>query len=105
MLPLLGDHFVKRYRSQQWLIYDARRSLGLFYNLKETRYVAFDGRDHQRLKQLQLDGALEEGELDYQQLWKDYFKSVNIPERRNMKLHLQHVPRRYWKYLVEKGDG
>ncbi|MEO6759204.1 MAG: DUF4130 domain-containing protein, partial [Saprospiraceae bacterium] len=25
-----------------------------------------------------------------------------IPERRNLKLHLQHVPKRYWKYLTEK---
>ena len=41
-------------------------------------------------------------ETDYQELWKAYFKSVDIPERRNLKLHLQHVPKRYWKYLVEK---
>lgn len=103
VLPLIGDHFRKRYASQEWLIYDARRYYGLYYDLNGTRFIALDGEDHQRLKKLQLEGSLDEEELDYQQLWKDYFRSVNIPERRNVKLHLQHVPRRYWKYLVEKG--
>ena len=43
----------------------------------------------------------EEEEL-YQQLWQQYFSSVNIVARKNMKLHIQHMPRRYWRYLVEK---
>ncbi|RYE25413.1 MAG: DUF4130 domain-containing protein, partial [Sphingobacteriales bacterium] len=38
----------------------------------------------------------------YQLLWKSYFNNSNIKERKNMKLHIQHIPRRYWKYLTEK---
>src|SRR5690606_39662819 len=37
-----------------------------------------------------------EAEEKFQQLWKQYFKSTNIVERKNDKLHLQHVPKRYW---------
>jgi probable DNA metabolism protein len=44
----------------------------------------------------------DEKESLYQELWKQYFDSVDIKARRNMKLHIQHVPKRYWKYLVEK---
>ncbi|MDN3710262.1 DUF4130 domain-containing protein [Myroides ceti] len=44
----------------------------------------------------------DEKESLFDQLWKDYFKSTNITERKNMKLHIQHVPKRYWKYLNEK---
>ena len=55
------------------------------------------------MRQLSAD-LLAEAEPDYQVLWKSYFDSVNIPERKNMKLHLQHVPRRYWKYLSEKRE-
>jgi probable DNA metabolism protein len=47
---------------------------------------------------------MEEKEVEYQVLWKSYFDSVNIKERKNPKLHLQHVPRRYWKYLSEKRE-
>jgi len=56
------------------------------------------------LRQLSSD-LLQENEPDYQVLWKSYFDNVNIPERRNMKLHLQHIPKRYWKYLSEKRKG
>ncbi|RZL34744.1 MAG: DUF4130 domain-containing protein, partial [Pedobacter sp.] len=45
---------------------------------------------------------LNEKEELYTHLWKDYFKSTNIESRKNTKLHVQHVPKRYWKYLTEK---
>ena len=45
---------------------------------------------------------LDENEELYQKLWQQYFNSVNIAARKNMKLHIQHMPRRYWRHLVEK---
>ncbi|MGZ5274180.1 MAG: DUF4130 domain-containing protein, partial [Kaistella sp.] len=41
-------------------------------------------------------------EKKYQKLWQRYFTKTNIKERKNLKLHVQHVPKRYWKYLTEK---
>ncbi len=29
---------------------------------------------------------------------------ADISSRQNLKLHLQHLPKRYWKYLTEKHD-
>jgi probable DNA metabolism protein len=46
--------------------------------------------------------AFGEDESAYQYLWKNYFTSVNIVSRKNTKLHLRHIPKRYWKYLTEK---
>jgi probable DNA metabolism protein len=101
VLPLLPDHFEKRYPAQQWLIYDSQRHYGIFYNLEKTEYITFS--DDHRLSFRQLAAKrLSETEPDYQIMWKSYFDSVNITERKNPKLHLQHVPRRYWKYLSEK---
>ncbi len=98
VLPLIGKHFIERYPAQQWLIYDNRRNFGLFWDEKKAEFVTFSEQEHHRLT----DDLLTDVEADYQELWKSYFKSVDIPERRNLKLHLQHVPKRYWKYLVEK---
>ncbi len=98
VLPLIGKHFIERYPAQQWLIYDTRRHFGLFWDEKKAEFVTFSEQEHRRLTDEVLTGM----ETDYQELWKSYFKSVDIPERRNLKLHLQHVPKRYWKYLVEK---
>jgi len=44
----------------------------------------------------------DEKEALYQQLWQQYFKSVNIGARKNTRLHIQHMPKRYWKFLPEK---
>lgn len=101
VLPLIGDHFEKRYPAQEWLIYDTRRHYGIFYDLDKISFITFEAADHQSLQKLSKE-ILATDEPDYQVLWKSYFESVNIPERNNNKLHLQHVPKRYWKYLVEK---
>lgn len=98
VLPLIGKHFIDRYPAQRWLIYDKQRHFGLFWDEKRAEFVTFSEQEHQRLTDDLLTGL----ETDYQEMWKSYFKSVDIPERRNLKLHLRHVPKRYWKYLVEK---
>lgn len=105
VLPLIGTHFEDRYASQDWLIYDTRRHYGLFWESDKQciEYVTFLAGEHQNRRRLDQD-MLAERESGYQSLWQTYFKATDIPERRNMKLHLQHVPRRYWKYLVEKWD-
>jgi 2'-5' RNA ligase len=40
----------------------------------------------------------------YGLFWNDYFRSTNIPARKNMELHIRHVPKRYWKYLTQKQE-
>ncbi len=103
VLPLIVPHFKRRYADQDWIIYDTKRKYGVHYD-RQTEQVneavidfTIDTTD------LTPTGILfDPDEKLYQNLWKNYFKSVNIPIRKNMKLHLQHVPKRYWKYLVEK---
>ena len=103
VLPFLGEHFADRYADQDWVIYDSRRHFGLHYDQQRTRYVTFDETPARALETLSRD-VITDDEPFFQELWKTYFKHTNIEERKNMKLHLQHVPKRYWKYLVEK-DG
>ena len=101
VLPLIGRHFKSRYADQHWLIYDLKRKYAIHYN-KETGTV------HEvEILWTEPDKAGKEAAYDphepvYQQLWKDYFHSTGIPARTNKKLHLRHVPLRYWKYLTEK---
>ncbi len=103
-LPLLGEHFAARYPAMPWMIYDTTRRYGLHWDeaAKKASFITLTDDSNQRIRHLTED-LLAAGETDYQQLWKAYFKAVDIPERRNQELHVQHVPKRYWKYLVEKG--
>lgn len=101
VLPLISRHFKTRYADQRWMIYDTRRKYGLYYDLHSVTTVqiqfaenAMEGKD--------ISQAYDASEEIYQHLWKQYFKSVNIAARKNTRLHIQHMPRRYWKYLPEK---
>lgn len=101
VLPLISKHFKERYADQRWLIYDTQRKYGLYYNLQEVAEVQMEfTADLNDTNQL-LDIQDEKEEL-YQKLWQQYFSSINIKARKNMKLHIKHMPKRYWKYLVEK---
>lgn len=98
VLPLIRKHFKDRYADQKWIIYDLKRNYGLFYDLNDCELLYPDSSFN--LNQYQQ--KFHEEEINYQELWKSYFTKTNIKERKNIKLHVQHVPKRYWKYLTEK---
>jgi len=101
VLPLISKHFKKRYADQKWTIYDIKRNYGLFYDLDTIEFITMDFPKNFNFSKTDTDFFADE-EFNFQKLWKDYFDSTNIKERKNMKLHIRHVPKRYWKYLSEK---
>ena len=101
VLPLIAAHFTKRYADQRWLIYDRRRHYGLYYDLTRTDVVQFERGAEQKSSDISAT-VLDEREPLFKHLWQTYFDHVNIPERKNLKLHRRHMPLRYWKYLSEK---
>lgn len=102
VLPLILAFFKNRYSDQRWLIYDLKRDYGALYDKTSIEEVILSKSEQRDLNPSEVALALDQKEVLYQSLWKSYFKSTNIEARRNMKLHLQHVPKRYWKYLTEK---
>lgn len=102
VVPLLDDHFVRRFADMHWHIFDVRRRYGIAYDGEAVRVIdSLDGLIDSTRAQLP-DAALDEQELAFQGLWKVYFDSVNIKARNNEKHHLRQLPKRYWKYLSEK---
>jgi len=101
VLPIIISHFKNRYADQKWLIYDIRRKIGVYYDLQRTEYVSIN-----LPKEIGVSGGnseyFEQEEIHFQRLWKEYFNATNIKSRVNIRLHIQHVPKRYWKYLSEK---
>ncbi|HCL59516.1 MAG TPA: DNA metabolism protein [Acinetobacter sp.] len=106
VLPIISRHFKERYQDQRWLIYDEQRHYGIYYDLNDVHQIEMNAEmvdpqiriGHSQSFSIELDDE----EVLYDQLWKDYFKSVNIQARQNMKLHIQYVPKRYWRYMNEK---
>jgi probable DNA metabolism protein len=97
VLPLIRRHFENRYADQQWIIYDTERGYGFFYDTNSSYEVQIPAHDI-----FEAPGFAQADEKTYQNLWKQYFESVNISQRNNPKAHLRQLPRRYWKYLPEK---
>lgn len=104
VLPLISKHFRNRYADQQWIIYDVKRKYGLFYDLKTVEVISLDLTEI-HTNSTEKSAAFTQEEYEFQNLWSNYFNSTNIKSRINTKLHTQHVPKRYWKYLSEKKEA
>ena len=106
VLPLIIDHFRDRFNDQPWLIYDAKRHYGYYYDgTGVPSRITFA--DESAVTFSLTDGRLNDDVLSgddhlLQELWRTYFKAICIKERMNPKKQLQDMPRRYWKYLTEK---
>lgn len=100
VLPLIRPHFQRRFADQRWLIFDARRHYGLHYDLTAVSVVNIAFNDSRNGKDI--TAMYDAHETLYQHLWQRYFGSVNIAARKNTRLHIRHMPKRYWKYLPEK---
>jgi probable DNA metabolism protein len=100
--PLLAEHFRKRFADQRWFIHDRGRNSGIFYDGNQVRFLK-EVELKPELDDLTSDfGCLSEEELAWENLWKVYFKNIEIKERSNSRLQKQFLPSRYWKYLIEK---
>lgn len=103
ILPLLADHFYRRFGISSWAIIDEKRNLVFFsrdgekpvmHRINQTN--AEEAGQYSGTKPEQKDTADE-----WKKLWKNYHRSVNNETRANPRLQKQFIPRRYWKYLPE----
>ena len=101
VLPLISKHFKSRYADQKWIIYDLKRQYGLYYDLEKVEMMNLTLPENFDPTQTASE-YFTPSEMEFQTLWQNYFQSTNIVARKNTKLHIQHVPKRYWKYLSEK---
>ncbi len=102
VLPLAIDFFEDRFADQQWIVYDIKRKYGFFYDLEKTTEIRFENQTVAWESGKLPEQWMADDEADFQQLWKQYFRSTAIKERINLKLQRQHMPKRFWKYLIEK---
>ncbi|MDB4583765.1 TIGR03915 family putative DNA repair protein [Draconibacterium sp.] len=102
VIPMIVNHYQKRFADQKWLIYDLKRNYGIIYGKDKVEEVVISKKQFNRLNGQVYKTLLDEGEDFYQKLWKLYFKHINIEERKNLRVQRQFMPRRFWKYLPEK---
>jgi probable DNA metabolism protein len=92
VLPFLAPHFACRLPRESWLIHDLSRGVGALGHGGEWRIGEVE---HHATPVLGDEEAL------YQELWRRFFSSVAIPERRSDRRQRQFMPKKYWRHLVE----
>lgn len=103
VLSLVTDHFRDRFGDQPWLLYDAHRRYGYYYDMQALTRVTFEGDEQFSLQSGKLNAdLLSDDDMLFQDLWRTYFKAICIRERINPKKQLSDMPRRYWRYMTEK---
>lgn len=89
----LGQHFIRRLPTQNFIIHDKNRNLIFLYNTKEYSIMSAENFNIPNIT---------EKEKEYQKLWKTFFDTIAIKERKNSRLQMQFMPKKYWQDLVEK---
>ena len=95
ILEPLGQHFIRRLSTMNFIIHDKNRDLCFLYNTKT--YKIIDSKDLNIPEHISVSGT----EKAYQELWKMFFNTIAIKKRTNPRCQMQFMPKKYWKDLVE----
>lgn len=95
IVDLLLPHFAARYGEIPFILHDVKRNKVSMSNGKQRKTV--------RCTQ-PITIYLSENETNFVNLWKTYYKSVNIVSRKNLKQMKSYMPVRYNKYAMEKHE-
>lgn len=94
ILMFLAPHFIRRMPSERFAIYDSLRNNCLMYENGEVKFLTVDS----------LDIKESNEEEFFKKAWKKFYNSVGIEKRKNEKLMISNMPKRYWEFLPEKEE-
>ena len=95
VLPVLRRHFCERYHNETFFLYDRTHREALLYSGGVSRIVPLN---HFEMAQP------DEVEAGYRRLWRRFYDTVAIEARKNEKLRMTHMPKRYWGMMTEFQD-
>lgn len=96
VLPFLGEHFSDRLPEENFMIYDATRSLAVLHPKGHGFFIT----DTTELN-LEMLSRFSPEEVEYRRLWCAFFDSIAIEARKNPKLQNQNLPKRFQRDVVE----
>ncbi len=85
-----------RFPNQNLILHDKNRNLAFLYNSNNKKnYEIIE------VPAKFTVSTFSEEEIEFQKLWKTFFKTIAIKERTNSRLQMQYMPKKYWKDLIE----
>lgn len=95
VLPFIKEHFCTRFANEQFLIYDKTHKAALIYKNGNAEICDIDSLEMPEIS------AEEE---QFRQLWKQFYKTIEIKARHNEKCRMSHMPKRYWENMIEVAE-
>lgn len=95
IVPSVAEHFSDRLHNENWIILDTTRNLAAVHRANIGFVLTTD------ISEVDLDqfSNKSENEEKFQMLWKRFFDTIAIEERKNNKLQQQMMPLRFRKYM------
>lgn len=97
ILFLLSHHFKNRLKNEYWIIKDTNHEIISLYDKK--RFYIFDS-NTLKIKNIELSDNEETIEI----LWKNFYQTIGIKERKNDRCRMNFMPKKYWKNIIEMSD-
>lgn len=95
ILPFIAQHFVQRYDTEQFMIFDKTNKAALVYQHGKAEILRID---HVAFPEI------SDSEAQYQALWKRFYNTIAIEGRENPRCRMTHMPKRYWENMLEVSD-
>lgn len=89
---LIAPHFLSRLSGIPFVIHDVKRNKAVLSNGKSLKSVKTDS---------SVTLTFSENETEFLNLWKKYFKAVNIKDRKNLKQQMHYMPKKYRQFAPE----
>ncbi len=90
VLPMIGNHFHKRFPQSRFMIRDLTHLRAIISSPHGWEITSIQSAQ----PPLPQNG-------EYERMWKKYFEIIAIEQRRNLKLQQQFVPKKYRSFLTE----
>lgn len=95
VLPVIAPHFAKRFGDSPFLVRDLNFFQAFFCAQGKSGFFPME----------EFTDLQEISEKDeFEAMWKAYYRSVCIQERKNKKVMQSHMPKYTWKYIIERED-
>jgi len=92
ILPYIAQHFILRYKNEQFMIFDKTHKAALVCQNGKAEILQID---HVAFPEM------TEREARYQALWKQFYNTIAIESRENPRCRMTHMPKRYWENMLE----
>lgn len=96
VLTCIADHFTNRFPLENWMVYDQTHEVFLAHQAGK-KWVLVQG----EALNPEAAGRISGAEEKFENLWRTFYSSISIDERRNPKLQRGHLPIRYRQHMTE----